>query len=102
MNLKLINSCTSCRRKVFELPITETERHLIKQSDVADLVNHTNGQGKALFAAAFISHFSGDIPHIHFDIAGPATTKSATYKGPKGPTGYMIPTVVEWLQQKYK
>ena len=61
MNLKLINSCTSCRRKVFELPITETERHLIKQSDVADLVNHTNGQGKALFAAAFISHFSGDI-----------------------------------------
>ena len=88
--------------KVFELPITETERHLIKQSDVADLVNHTNGQGKALFAAAFISHFSGDIPHIHFDIAGPATTKSATYKGPKGPTGYMIPTVVEWLQQKYK
>ena len=32
--------------KVFELPITETERHLIKQSDVADLVNHTNGQGK--------------------------------------------------------
>ena len=81
MNLKLINSCTSCRRKVFELPITETERHLIKQSDVADLVNHTNGQGKALFAAAFISHFSGDIPHIHFDIAGPATTKSATYKG---------------------
>ena len=55
-----------------------------------------------MFAAAFISHFSGDIPHIHFDIAGPATIKSATYKGPKGPTGYMIPTVVEWLQQKYK
>ena len=67
--------------KVFELPITETERHLIKQSDVADLVNHTNGQGKALFAAAFISHFSGDIPHIHFDIAGLQQLKVLHIKG---------------------
>ncbi|MEJ7197667.1 leucyl aminopeptidase family protein, partial [Staphylococcus epidermidis] len=33
--------------QVFELPITNTERQLIKNSDVADLVNHTNGQGKA-------------------------------------------------------
>ena len=84
--------------QVFELPITNTERQLIKNSDVADLVNHTNGQGKALFAASFISHFSGSVPHLHFDIAGPATTNKMSYKGPKGPTGYMIPTIVEWLK----
>ena len=34
----------------FELPMTQTEQRLIRQSDVADLVNHTNGHGKALFA----------------------------------------------------
>ncbi|MBJ7884513.1 leucyl aminopeptidase family protein [Bacillaceae bacterium HSR45] len=84
--------------QVFELPITNTERQLIKNSDVADLVNHTNGQGKALFAASFISHFSGSVPHLHFDIAGPATTNKMSHKGPKGPTGYMIPTIVEWLK----
>lgn len=84
--------------QVFELPITQTERQLIKNSDVADLVNHTNGQGKALFAASFISHFSGSIPHMHFDIAGPATINKMSYKGPKGPTGYMIPTIIEWLK----
>ena len=28
--------------------MTATEQRLIRQSDVADLVNHTNGQGKAL------------------------------------------------------
>lgn len=84
--------------QVFELPITNTERQLIKNSDVADLVNHTNGQGKALFAASFISHFSGSMPHLHFDIAGPATTNKMSHKGPKGPTGYMIPTIVEWLK----
>lgn len=84
--------------QVFELPITNTERQLIKNSDVADLVNHTNGQGKALFAASFISHFSGSVTHLHFDIAGPATTNKMSHKGPKGPTGYMIPTIVEWLK----
>ena len=55
----------------FELPMTQTEQRLIRQSDVADLVNHTNGHGKALFATTFITHFSGSTPHIHFDIAGP-------------------------------
>ena len=46
--------------------------------------------------------FSGQTPHIHFDIAGPATINRATFKGPKGPTGYMIPTVIEWMKQQYK
>lgn len=82
----------------FELPMTQTEQRLIRQSDVADLVNHTNGHGKALFAATFITHFSGSTPHIHFDIAGPATTNKTSYKGPKGPTGSMITTVLNWLR----
>lgn len=85
---------------VFELPITATERASINHSDIADLVNHTNGQGKALFAASFVTHFSGQTPHIHFDIAGPATTNKASYNGPKGPTGFMIPTIVQWLKQQ--
>lgn len=83
---------------VFELPMTSTERALIRKSDVADLVNHTNGHGKALFAATFINHFAGETPHLHFDIAGPATTNKTSYKGPKGPTGYLIPTIVQWLR----
>lgn len=83
----------------FELPITSTEQRLIRNSDVADLVNHTNGQGKALFAATFVTHFSGETPHIHFDIAGPATTNVKSYRGPKGPTGSMVTTVVNWLRQ---
>ncbi|MEQ6028589.1 M17 family metallopeptidase [Staphylococcus saccharolyticus] len=97
----ILNVAHTVDEKVFELPITDTEQQLIKKSDVADLVNHTNGQGKALFAAAFISHFSGLTPHIHFDIAGPATSHFHSFKGPKGPTGYMIPTIVEWMKQSY-
>lgn len=85
----------------FELPITATERKQIKKSDVADLTNHVNADGKALFAAAFITHFSGETPHLHFDIAGPATTSKASYKGPKGATGVMISTIVHYLKHTY-
>ncbi|MCG7339440.1 leucyl aminopeptidase family protein [Staphylococcus sp. ACRSN] len=85
---------------VFELPMTDTERKLIKKSDVADLVNHTNGQGKALFAATFINHFAGNVPHMHFDIAGPATTNKNSYKGPKGPTAFLVTTIVDWLSNQ--
>ncbi|MEB8126067.1 leucyl aminopeptidase family protein [Staphylococcus succinus] len=85
---------------VFELPMTSTEQALIRNSDVADLVNHTNGHGKALFAATFINHFAGETPHLHFDIAGPATINKNTHKGPKGPTGYLIPTIVQWLRKQ--
>ena len=60
----------------FELPMTQTEQRLIRQSDVADLVNHTNGHGKALFTT-FITHFSGSTPHIHFDIAVRQLTRLA-------------------------
>lgn len=84
----------------YELPVTATERSLIKRSEVADLVNHTNGMGKALFAAAFIMHFSAGTPHLHFDIAGPATTSKSDYNGPKGPTGYLIHSIVDWLRQQ--
>ncbi|WP_278926433.1 M17 family metallopeptidase [Staphylococcus auricularis] len=83
---------------LFELPVTQTEQQRIRQSDVGDLVNHTNKQGKALFAAAFIGHFAGETPHLHFDVAGPATTPVASYNGPKGPTGVLVRTIVAWLR----
>ncbi|PCF84510.1 M17 family metallopeptidase [Staphylococcus delphini] len=98
---QIIQTSQIYEEPVFELPITETERKNIKASDVADLTNHVNAHGKALFAAAFITHFSGQTPHLHFDIAGPATINKATHKGPKGPTGFMIPTIVTWLKNQY-
>ena len=42
----LLDTARAVDEKVFELPVTETEGQLIKKSDVADLVNHTNGHGK--------------------------------------------------------
>ncbi|QTN12578.1 leucyl aminopeptidase family protein [Mammaliicoccus vitulinus] len=85
----------------FELPITDEEKNDIQSSEVADLTNCIlHKHGKALFAAAFVTHFSGDIPHLHFDIAGSSETEKASYLGPKGATGAMIPTVLHFLKNK--
>ncbi|MDQ7141424.1 leucyl aminopeptidase family protein [Mammaliicoccus lentus] len=87
----------------FELPITDEEKQDIQSSDVGDLTNCVlNKHGKALFAAAFVTHFSEDVPHLHFDIAGSADTEKDTYRGPKGATGAMIPTVLHFLKNKIK
>ncbi|MEB5687233.1 leucyl aminopeptidase family protein [Mammaliicoccus lentus] len=87
----------------FELPITDEEKQDIQSSDVADLTNCVlNKHGKALFAAAFVTHFSEDVPHLHFDIAGSADTEKDTYRGPKGATGAMFPTVLHFLKNKIK
>lgn len=85
----------------FELPITDEEKKDIQSSEVADLTNCIlNKHGKALFAAAFVTHFSEGIPHIHFDIAGSGETESESFRGPKGATGAMIPTVLHFLKNK--
>lgn len=85
----------------FELPITDEEKKDIHSSEVADLTNCLlNKPGKALFAAAFVTHFSDNIPHLHFDIAGSGETSKQTYKGKKGATGAMIPTIVHFLKNK--
>ena len=51
----------------FELPMTQTEQRLIRQSDVADLVNHTNGHGKALFLPHLLLILV-DLHHISISI----------------------------------
>ena len=67
---------------------------------MADLVNHTNGQGKALFAATFINHFAGDVPHMHFDIAGPELRIMLVIKDLKDQQRFLVTTIVEWLSNQ--
>lgn len=45
---------------VFELPIQPNVQVLITQNDIADLVNHTNGQKlKRYLRQVFVTHFGG-------------------------------------------
>ncbi|HED64090.1 MAG TPA: leucyl aminopeptidase, partial [Planctomycetes bacterium] len=67
---------------------------------VADLRNINAGQGAGSTAgAAFLSHFVGDLPWAHLDIAGTAWgAEERDYQGGSRGTGVGVRLLVDWLE----
>jgi leucyl aminopeptidase len=67
-------------------------------SEIADLKNISGTRGGgALTAGLFLSEFTGDIPWVHLDIAGPARAGGDDGYIAKGGTGFGVRTLVEVL-----
>jgi len=82
---------------VWHLPLPEEYRKDL-DSEIADLKNITGTRyGGALTAGLFLSEFTGDIPWVHLDIAGPARAPSDDGYTLKGGTGFGVRTLVEVL-----
>jgi leucyl aminopeptidase len=82
---------------MWRLPITEEMKGLVTSSSIADLRQHNpKPYGGALFAAAFLREFVGDVPWAHLDIAGPSFNEgSAADYTPVGGTGTGVRTLVK-------
>ncbi len=83
---------------LWQLPISpEMTEKVRTYSKVADLMQHNvDTFGGALYAAAFLQEFVGDVPWAHLDIAGPAFNGRAPYGHvPSGGTGVSVATLVE-------
>jgi leucyl aminopeptidase len=66
------------------------------ESDIADIKNISGGRyGGAITAALFLSHYSGDGPWAHLDIAGPARSRETAGANVKGASGVGVRTLVE-------
>lgn len=66
------------------------------ESDIADLKNISGSRyGGAIVAALFLSHYSGDGPWAHLDIAGPARSRETAGANVKGASGVGVRTLVE-------
>ncbi len=83
---------------LWRLPISDESREAVRDSKVADVLQHNWVRwGSALFAAAFLSEFVGDKPWAHLDIAGPAWNTGGPWGHvPSGATGYGITTLVAY------
>jgi leucyl aminopeptidase len=82
---------------MWHLPLPQEYRKDL-DSEIADLKNITGGRGGgALTAGLFLSEFTGDVPWVHLDIAGPARASSDDGYTPKGGTGFAVRTLVEVL-----
>ncbi len=82
---------------VWPLPLPQEYRKDL-DSEIADLKNISGTRyGGALIAGLFLSEFTGDIPWVHLDIAGPARAPSEDGYIAKGGTGFGVRTLVEVL-----
>jgi len=83
---------------VWALPVWEEHRKHMK-SRVADIKNAAGREASSSTAAAFLSHFAGDTPWAHLDIAGTAwTDKTGPYQPAAGATGVGVRLLVELLE----
>ena len=99
--IKISSAKTS--EEVWELPINDDYMDMVK-SKVADIRNI--GMGRAagtITAAAFLANSVGNVPWVHFDIAGTAwiqpSTKNKSYNS-HGATGFGVRLVVNHLMNQ--
>jgi len=85
---RMVDSGNQVYERLAEFPFWEEYDELIK-SDVAEMKNIGGPIAGAITAGKFLQRYI-DYPWMHFDIAGPAFTHSASsYRG-KGGTGYGV------------
>ncbi|MGH9291969.1 MAG: leucyl aminopeptidase, partial [Acidimicrobiales bacterium] len=82
---------------VWRLPLPSTYRCDL-DSEVADMKNIGKpGNAGALVAGLVLQEFVGDRPWAHLDIAGPSRSEDGTAELGKGPTGFGVRTLLEFL-----
>jgi leucyl aminopeptidase len=83
--------------RAWPLPLWDEYKEQIK-GQVADLKNTGGREGSTILAGAFLSHFVGDRPWIHLDIAGTAHTTKGLPDCVPGATGVGVRLLVDLLQ----
>lgn len=81
---------------IWTLPVYPEFREMLK-SEVADIRNAAGRYGGASTAGLFIGEFAEGLPWVHLDIAGTAFVSKERGVNPKGATGVMVRTLLEYL-----
>ena len=92
----MIAAGAAAGEKIWQLPLFDEYQDQIK-GDWGDIKNTGGREAGAITAAAFLSHFVGETPWVHLDIAGTARTKSQKGWLVKGHTGVPVRTLVNFV-----
>ncbi|MDA0756086.1 MAG: leucyl aminopeptidase [Crenarchaeota archaeon] len=100
---KIKTASAKTSEEVWELPINDDYMDMVK-SKVADIKNIGIGRAAGtITAAAFLANSVGNVPWVHFDIAGTAwiqpSTKNKSYNS-HGATGFGVRLVVNYLMNQ--
>lgn len=86
--------------RLVELPLWKEFGEELK-SNIADLKNIGSSNAGMITAGKFLEHFVGEMPWLHFDIAGPAYLRTANGYRTKEGTGVGIRLVYDFLKKRY-
>jgi leucyl aminopeptidase len=84
--------------RFWPLPLWEVHREHLR-SQVADVKQTGGREAGTITAAAFLSHFVGETPWAHLDIASTADTDRSGPLQPRGATGFGVRTLSEILRR---
>ncbi len=80
---------------MWRLPLQQRLKEQLKSS-IADMRNTGERWGGAITAGLFLSHFVGDTPWVHVDLAGPASASTEQGAVARGGTGFAVATIVDF------
>ena len=95
--LKFQEASKTSGEKVWRMPLWEDYDEELK-SDIADMKHTGSRGGGAISAARFLSNFVGEVPWIHCDIAGYASSNSDKGYNPKGSKGPAVRLIVDLIR----
>ena len=95
---QLIAAGTVCAEPLWRLPLGEMYFKQIK-SKIADIKNTGGKQAGCITAAEYLHQFVGKTPWAHLDIAGTAWDFTEKTNIPKGPSGFGVRILIEFLRR---
>jgi leucyl aminopeptidase len=97
---ELLAAGEACGERLWRMPLWDDyEKEL--ESDTADIVNAAaTREGGACVAARFLKRFAGDLRWVHLDIANTAWAPADRPHERRGPTGYGVRLLLEWLTRR--
>jgi leucyl aminopeptidase len=95
---RFLTAARHAGERVWQLPTWDEYKEALK-SDIADIKSTGGRGGGAITAALFIGEFVEGTPWIHLDIAGSAATAESGPYTPKGATGVMVRSLVQYVEE---
>jgi leucyl aminopeptidase len=94
---RMLAAGSAAGERYWRLPLWDVHREFMR-GQVADLKQTGGRDGGTITASAFLSHFVGETPWLHLDIAPVADTDKGSALQPVGATGFGVRSLLELLR----
>jgi leucyl aminopeptidase len=94
---EVLSASRRAGEELWRMPVHELQKDALR-SEIADMKNSGERWGGAINAAWFLREFTGEVPWVHLDIAGPSQSPKERGYYSKGATGVGVRTLVELVR----